>query len=132
MPRRSKSRIAASEWQAGPMVQMILARRAPGDAGDEGEVSAVKEEFSVAGCGLLDFISSSTSPSLSSRAKRGILVPACITAFQGLQTETKIPRFAWDDNRNFRSARPSANSQPWDRSPQSVPFLAWRGGTAWR
>src|SRR5437660_2503708 len=28
MPRRSRSRIAASEWQAGPMVQMILARRA--------------------------------------------------------------------------------------------------------
>jgi hypothetical protein len=38
------------------MVQMILARRAAGDAADEGEVSAVKEEFSVVGCGLLDFI----------------------------------------------------------------------------
>jgi hypothetical protein len=30
MPRRSKSRIAASEWQAGPIVQMIFARRAVG------------------------------------------------------------------------------------------------------
>src|ERR1700733_15143322 len=27
MPRRIKSRIAASEWQAGPMGQIILARR---------------------------------------------------------------------------------------------------------
>src|SRR5882724_7674384 len=33
MPRRSRSRMAASEEQAGPMVQMILARRRTGLAG---------------------------------------------------------------------------------------------------
>jgi hypothetical protein len=36
------------------MVQMILARRAAGDARDEGKVSAVRG-LSVASCGLLDF-----------------------------------------------------------------------------
>jgi hypothetical protein len=36
------------------MVQMILARRATGDARDEGKVSAVRG-LSVASCGLLDF-----------------------------------------------------------------------------
>src|SRR5580698_4549620 len=100
MPRRSRSRIAASEWQAGPMVQMILARRA---TGDKAEVSAVKEEFSVVGCGLLDFISSSTClclssrivipacyPSLLSRAKRAILLLASTTAFQGGQAKFQI------------------------------------------
>jgi hypothetical protein len=36
------------------MVQMILARRAAGDAGDEAEISAVSES-AVASSGLLDF-----------------------------------------------------------------------------
>src|SRR3979490_3099015 len=33
IPRRNRSRMAASEWQAGPMVQMILARRTEAVAG---------------------------------------------------------------------------------------------------
>jgi len=36
------------------MVQMILARRAAGDAGDEAEISAVSES-AVMSSGLLDF-----------------------------------------------------------------------------
>src|SRR5579872_6827541 len=36
MPRRSRSRMATSVLQAGPMVQMILARRSAGFAGVDG------------------------------------------------------------------------------------------------
>ena len=41
MPRRSRSRIAASVLQAGPMVQMILARRRAGFAGVDGSSGLV-------------------------------------------------------------------------------------------
>jgi hypothetical protein len=51
--------MAASEWQAGPMVQMILARRAGAKARkreNEGELSVLEEELSAAGSELRCFI----------------------------------------------------------------------------
>src|SRR4030081_2035847 len=47
MPRRNRSRMAASEWQAGPIVQMILARR-PTEA-------RLREAVSDGDCGFDSF-----------------------------------------------------------------------------
>ena len=52
MPRRIRSRIAASVLQAGPMVQMIFARRGEAlaeSSGDERTVYAVARELADAG-----------------------------------------------------------------------------------
>src|SRR5271154_2553096 len=133
MPRRSRSRIAASEWQAGPMVQMILARRA---AGDEREDSALTE-FSVASCSFLDFtlllsVPRKTRPRCHPERSERTWFLFVLPETPRQQASTKIPRFARDDKRTFRSATQSANSLPWVRSPQSVLFPAWCGEIASR
>src|SRR5258706_8524144 len=56
MPRRSRSRIAASEWQAGPMVQIIFARRAAGTwLGERDKGAGSWLEISFASSGLRIF-----------------------------------------------------------------------------
>src|SRR5271167_655337 len=103
MPRRSRSRIAASEWQAGPMVQMILARRGAGDARDEGKSSGLKELSAANSC-LLDFTCSSTScsgakaeslPRVAARLKpcpdmNLIRRPGCESNLQTWNTESNV------------------------------------------
>src|SRR5579862_5970098 len=58
MPRRIKSRMAASEWQAGPMVQMILARRFTAITGNSEEESFARSGLSFAISDLRCFMGS--------------------------------------------------------------------------
>ena len=85
------------------MVQMILARRAVVGARREGETSPMGNPSVVTSC-VLDFTFSSiillavNFLSLSSRAAASELGACSSTTSQVPPAETKIPRFALDDN----------------------------------
>ena len=55
MPRRSSSRMAASVLQAGPMVQMILARRGEDFTADGSAIGSGLLAFNLSPIGVLDF-----------------------------------------------------------------------------
>src|SRR5260370_13264698 len=67
-------------------------------------VVAIKSSVEILGLANQEVVA--RAKRLSSRAKRGTLVPACVVTQPALQAKTKVPRFARDDNGNSVSRAP--------------------------